>query len=153
MQGEGVRTDAQGAFLIAAAPAGQIAVSCDGLWSNYSDGLRLVTLQTSQRVDVDVPVVAWSVRVGVSLASMGADIDRRTVPRLVRIQPGGPAALAGFVEGDVIVTVDGVSVSELSAGGVKVLIVHRPPGTKVKVGVTRGAKTVNGELTLAEAPF
>jgi len=93
------------------------------------------------------------VRAGVSLASMGADIDRRTVPRLVRIQPGGPAALAGFVEGDVIVTVDGVSVSELSAGGVKVLIVHRPPGTKVKVGVTRGAKTVNGELTLAEAPF
>ena len=116
--GEGVRTDAQGAFLIAAAPAGQIAVSCDGLWSNYSDGLRLVTLQPSQRIDVDVPIVAWSLRAGTALASMGAEIDRRALPRLVRIQPGGPAALAGFVEGDIIVSVDGASDTELSPGGV-----------------------------------
>lgn len=154
-QGEGVRTDAQGAFLITAAPAGQIAVTCDGLWNNYSDGLRLITLQASQRVDIDVPVVAWSEASSVkTLAGMGAEIDEvAQVPRVVRVKPGGPAALAGFLDGDVIVSVDGVSVTELSPGGVQIVLVNRPPGSKVKVGVTRGAKTVTGEITLREAPL
>jgi S1-C subfamily serine protease len=68
------------------------------------------------------------------------------------VQPHGPAAVAGFLEGDVIVTVDAASVSELSPRGVWVLIVNRPPGTKVKLGVTRAGKTVTGEVTLGEAP-
>lgn len=154
-QGEGVHTDAQGAFLITGAPAGQIAVACDGLRNSYTDGLRLITLQPSQRVDLDVTVVEWSEVGGVRiLASMGADVDGLAlVPRLARVQPGGPAALAGFLDGDLIATVDNASVSELSPDGVQILIMSRPPGTKVKLGVTRGAKTVSGELTLAEAPF
>ncbi|MBA3459917.1 MAG: sigma-70 family RNA polymerase sigma factor [Deltaproteobacteria bacterium] len=151
-QGDGVRTDAQGAFMIPAAPAGQIAVSCDGLSSNYSDGLRLVTLQAAQRIDVDVPVVGATEVSGVTLASIGADRDPRAlVVRLIRIKPGGPAALAGLIEGDVVVTVDGVSVTELSPGGAWLLIWNRAPGTKTKLGVTRGGKLVNAELTAAEA--
>lgn len=74
-----MRTDSQGAFLIAAAPAGPSAVSWDGLWRNYSDGL-------------------------------------------------------------------------LSPRGAHVLIINRPPGTKVKLGVTRASKIVTGEVTLGEAP-
>ncbi len=85
---------------------------------------------------------------------MGAEIDEvAQVPRVVRVKPGGPAALAGFLDGDVIVSVDGVSVTELSPGGVQIVLVNRPPGSKVKVGVTRGAKTVTGEITLREAPL
>ena len=38
--------------------------------------------------------------------------------------------------------------TELSPGGVYVVIVNRPPGTKVKLDVTRDGKTVPIELTL-----
>jgi len=151
--GDGVRTDSRGAFLIAAAPAGPIAVSCDGLWRNYSDGLRLITLRSAERADLDIPVVAWSEEPGTTMGGLGAELDPRVlVPRLVRVQPGGPAAVAGLQEADVIITVDAASVTELSARGVYILIINRPPGTKVKLGVTRAGKTVTGEVTLGEAP-
>ncbi len=151
--GDGVRTDAQGAFSIAAAPAGEIAVSCDGLWRNYSDGLRLITLQPAQRTELDVPVVAWSQEPGTTLGGFGAALDPLAlVPRLVHVQPGGPSAAAGLQEGDVIVSVDAASVTELSPRGVFVLLVNHPPGTKVKLGVTRAGKTVTGEITLGDAP-
>jgi len=70
------------------------------------------------------------------------------VPRLVHVQPGGPAAVAGFLEGDVITSVDGASVAELSQRGVWVLVVNRAPGSKVKVTVTRAGKPIAGELVL-----
>jgi RNA polymerase sigma factor (sigma-70 family) len=149
---EGVRTDAQGAFLLASAPAGSIAVSCDGLWRSYSDGLRLLTLQPSQRVDIDVPVVRWSQEPGMTRGNLGADLDARMlVPRLVRVAPKGPAGLAGIRDGDVIVTVDGRSVTELSPDGAHGLVINRSPGTKVPIGLSRGATTVTVEVTLGEA--
>jgi S1-C subfamily serine protease len=151
--GEGTRTDAQGAFVIAAAPAGQIVVSCGGLWRNYSDGARLVTLAPAQRADLDVPVVAWSEEPGTTLGGIGAELeDRVLVPQLVRVQPAGPAGTGGFHDGDLVVTVDGASVTELSPHGVWALIVNRSPGTKVKLGVTRAGKSVTGEITLGDAP-
>ena len=151
--GEGVRTDAQGAFVIATAPAGPISLSCDGLWRNYSDGLRMITLQPGKRSDIDVPVVALSEEPGITLGGIGADFDPSVlVPRLLRVQPGGPAAIAGFQNGDVITTVDGTSVAELSPNGVWTLIVNRAPGTKIKLVATRGGKSVAGEIALGEAP-
>jgi hypothetical protein len=151
--GDGARTDAQGAFLIAAAPAGTLSVRCDGLWRNYSDGLRLITLQPAQRADIDVRVVGIKDDPVTVIGGFGADFDERLlVPRLVRVQPGGPAAVAGLLEGDQVITIDAASVSELSLRGVWLLIINRPPGAKVKIGVTRGSKTVNAELTLGEAP-
>jgi RNA polymerase sigma factor (sigma-70 family) len=150
--GEGVRVDAQGAFLMAAAPAGQIAIWCDGLWQNYSNGLRLITLSPSQRTDIDVPVVAWSEEPGTTLGGFGAEFDPRIlVPRLVSVKPGGPAAAAGLQDGDVIVAVDGASVTELSPRGAWTLIINRAPGSKVKVTVSRAGKTVVGEVVLGPA--
>jgi uncharacterized GH25 family protein len=149
--GEGVRTDAHGAFLISTAPAGQISIWCDGLWRNYSNGLRLITLQPSQRVDVGVPVVAWSVEPGTTLGGLGAELDPRVlVPRLVAVAPRGPAAVAGFQDGDIIVAVEGASVTELSPRGVWTLIVNRAPGSRVKLGATRAGKTVSGEVVLGD---
>ena len=151
--GDGARSDSQGAFLIAAAPAGPITIRCDGLWRNYSDGLRLITLQPAQRADVDVPVVGISEEPGITLGGLGADLDDRVlVSRLVHVQPAGPAAVAGLREGDVITTVDAASVTELSRRGAWLLIVNRVPGTKVKLGVTRAGTSVLGEVTLGEAP-
>jgi len=150
---DGARSDAQGAFSISSAPAGDIVVYCYGLWRLYSDGLRLITLQASQSADVDVPVVAWA-DTAHTLASFGADFDYQVlVPRFIRVRPGGPAATAGFQDGDVIGSVDGVSVTNLSPTGVRSLISNRPPGSKVKLGVTRAGKSVSGELTLGEFSF
>ena len=146
--GEGVRTDAQGAFLLDA-PVGDIAVWCDGLWSQYSDGLRVLSLSPNQRVDLDVPVVGWSQGVSWTMSGLGAELDERLlVPAFMRVTPRGPAALAGFADGDVITNVDGVAVTDLSPRGVLVLIVNRAPGTKVKVVAMRGDKSVSGEVTL-----
>jgi hypothetical protein len=148
---DGVRTDAQGAFSITSAPAGDIAVSCNGLWRLYSDGLRLITLQMTQSTDVDVPIVAWA-DTAHTVASFGAKLDYQVlVPRFIGVRPGGPAATGGFQDGDVIVSVDGVSVTNLSPTGVWILISNRPPGSKVKLGVTRGEKSITGEMTLGEA--
>ena len=150
--GDGARTDAQGAFIIAAAPAGPIAILCDGLWRTYSEGLRLVTAQPAQRIDVDVPVVRWSDDVIALRSNLGAELDPGVlVPRLVHVAPNGPAATARFADGDVIVSVDGASVTELSPDGVFGLLVYRAPGTKVRVSAMRGATTVSGEITLGEA--
>jgi len=150
--GDGARTDAQGAFLINAAPAGDIAVFCDGLWRLYSDGARLVTLQSSLRLDVDVRVVAWTDELH-AMAGFGAELDTQTlVARLIRVKPGGPAAVAGFVDNDIVVAVDGASVTELSHDGVWILISNHPPGTKVKLTVTRAGKPISGELVLSENP-
>jgi RNA polymerase sigma factor (sigma-70 family) len=155
LPGDGVRTDAQGAFLIAAAPAGPIAVTCDGLLQTYSDGLRLITLTAGQRVDLDEPVVGWTHVDGLTpLASIGAFIDAGgLIARLVNVEPGGPAATAGFADGDVVVGVDGTSVTELSANGVWLFLVNRQPGTKMKLAATRNGKTITGELTLGDRPL
>ena len=150
---DGTRTDAQGGFLIDGAPAGPIAVWCDGLWRTYSDGMRLVTLAPSQRSDIDVPVVAWSEEPGTTLGGPGFELDRTVlVPQIVNVQPKGSAALAGFQQGDIIVSLDGASVSELSTRGVWVLLINRPPGSKVKIGAMRAGKPFNGEIVLGEAP-
>jgi hypothetical protein len=147
--GDSVRSDAQGAFVIAAAPGGEIAVVCDGLWRNYSDGLRMITLSPSQRVELDVPVVAWRDETVRTLGGPGLALDQRLlVPRIAQVAPGGPAATAGLKVDDVIVGVDGAPVTELSPRGVYVLIVNRAPGTKVKLDVTRGGAKISAEVTL-----
>lgn len=143
--GDAVQTDGQGAFVLDA-PSGDLAISCDGLSAQYSDGLRLIALPATQRVDVEVLVVPWS---GSALAGIGAELDPRVlVPRLVRVRRGGPAAAAGFADGDVITAVDGSSVAALSAGGAWLLLVNRAPGTTVKVEAARGGTTIGGEIVL-----
>ena len=148
--GAEVRTDAQGAFVLDA-PVGDIAVSCRGLWTLYSDGLRATTLAPAQRLELDVPVVAWKEQPW-TLGGLGADIDLRViVPRFMQVRAGGPVARAGFSDGDVITSVDGASVAELSPGGVWVLLVNRAPGSRVKIEATRAGKTIAGEAVLGPA--
>ena len=151
--GDGVRTDAQGAFTITAAPAGTISVACDGLWRNYSDGLRMITLAAGQRTDLDVKVVELLGAPTTVFAGLGADFDPQLlVPRVVRVQPGGPAAAAGLLEGDLVIAVDDAPVTELSTRGVWLAILNRQPGSKVKIGVTRGGKTISADVTLGNVP-
>ncbi len=71
---------------------------------------------------------------------------------LSRVKPGGAAATAGFANGDQLQSVDGVAVGELSPNGAWILIANRPPGSKVKLTVMRGAQSITGEVTLTEMP-
>jgi S1-C subfamily serine protease len=73
------------------------------------------------------------------------------VPRLVAIVPAGPAATAGFAEGDVVAAVDGAAVDTLSPQGVRLLIINRAPGTHVRIAVTRGGKSITADVVLANA--
>ncbi len=150
--GIGARSDRDGAFELASAPAGDIAISCWGAGSTYSDGQRLLTVGPGQRLDVDVPVVDVRHEVSITIGGMGADFDRQSmVPRLDRIDPRGPAAGAGLVNGDVVIAVDDASVTDLSPRGVWTLITNRAPGTAVKVMVRRGSRTVAVDLVLGPA--
>jgi membrane-associated protease RseP (regulator of RpoE activity) len=150
--GDGVRTDPGGRFELTSVPAGDIAIFCthdQGTSADavYTNGVRLVSMAPAQRLEIDVPVVKMPEN-GV-LAGIGSDFDHTIfVPRLDRVQPGGPAASAGLQDGDIVIAVDGASVTELSPLGVWVLITNRPPGATVRLTVRRGAKTVAGSLTL-----
>jgi RNA polymerase sigma factor (sigma-70 family) len=146
-----VRSGADGRFVLSAAPAGDVVVFCGGLWHTHSDGLRMVTLAPSKRQEIDVPVVAWRDEVARTIGGIGAEIGGGAlIPRLSRVREDGPAAAAGLRDGDRVVAVDGVSVTELSPGGIFVLIANRPPGTVVKVTAARAGKAFTGDLVLGE---
>ena len=147
--GNNTQTDAQGAFELAAVPAGDLAIVCWNQGGLYTSGIRLVTAETSQHLAVDVPVVKIRQDVSSPLGGLGAEFDAQTfIARLYRVQPGGPAASAGFQDGDIVTAVDGASVTELSPMGVRFLIINRPPGTAIKVTVRRADQTVTANVTL-----
>jgi S1-C subfamily serine protease len=66
------------------------------------------------------------------------------------LTPGGPADTAGIKVGDVLVAVNGSHVAGVSAL-VKDIQAH-PPGTKVSVGLYRGAKQMTVTVTLGAEP-
>lgn len=143
------RTGRHGEFKIPAAPPGDVLVRCAGLERLYSDGLRALTLAPTQGLDIDVPVVAWQDTVAQPIADVGADINLDAlVPRLTRVQAGGPAAQAGLRDGDLVTQVDHASVTELSPTGVRMLITNRRPGSKVFLGVSRNGETIQAELII-----
>ena len=147
--GDGARTDREGVFELAAVPAGEIAIACNSQGISYTDGLRLVTVASSQRTEVDVPVVPIRQDVSFILAGIGGELDLQSfVARLNRVAPGGPSATAGLQSGDVVIAVDDVSVTELSPRGVWFQIANRPPGTSVGLKVRRGDRTATGTLVL-----
>lgn len=148
--GDSARSDAQGTFVLTA-PAGDLVIGCAGLDRVYSDGLRLVTLSPSRRLELEVPVVALREDVALTLAGFGAELETGALqPYLVQVDPEGPAAAAGLRDGDRVVAVDGAPVTELSPRGVRMLIQNNPPATTVEITVDRGGRTVTGEVILVE---
>jgi RNA polymerase sigma factor (sigma-70 family) len=151
LAGDGARTDVLGRFTITPAPAGDVVVSCTGLWRLYSDGIRALVLAPTERAEVDIPIVAWRDQVPLVVGDLGAGFDPQFIgARLARVEPGGPAATAGFQDGDVVIAVDGTAVTELSATGVRILITNRAPGSNVTVAATRAGRAVTGTIVLGE---
>ncbi len=145
------RTDGQGAFAIAAAPAGDVAVWCNGLNWQYSTGLRPVVVPAGKSIDVEVPVMSWDLSHGRPMSSLGAGFaDAIDAARLIGVKPGGPASTAGLTDGDVVTTVDGLDVTSLSSDGVDVAIINRSPGTRVPITVVRAGKSITATVVLGE---
>lgn len=69
---------------------------------------------------------------------------------VMAVEPDGPAAVAGFEAGDVVVAIDGVAVDN-DTGLTDALFAHEP-GDTVSITVTRDGGDVELEVTLGERP-
>jgi S1-C subfamily serine protease len=88
---------------------------------------------------------------GPNRAVLGVQIDSekgKNGVRVLSVSPGGPAAEAGMLKDDVIVSVDGVSMAENSLVGQMQKV---KPDQKVKVKVLRGGK--NKDLLVVARPM
>ena len=97
------------------------------------------------RIEVDVPVVAWTDPTAHTIGILGAEVGDGL--QLAQVQPRGAAAAAGFAAGDVVTTVDGLAVAELSPFGAW-LFSNRAPGSTVKLVVTRAGKRIAADVVL-----
>lgn len=69
---------------------------------------------------------------------------------ITEVSEGGPAAAAGLLPGDIVVSIDGVAIDEQNAFA-EVLFLHKP-GDTVTVVVLRGDQNLTVMLTLTERP-
>ena len=69
---------------------------------------------------------------------------------LVGVEPGGPAAQAGLVVGDIITTWDGETVH--SVGSISERLGTDAVGKTVKLGVVRGGNAITVDVTIGERP-
>jgi hypothetical protein len=66
------------------------------------------------------------------------------------VSPGGPAAEAGIVVGDVITAIDGKPVVTEGLSDARISLRARPAGTKVEIAVTRGTEKTVVTLVLRD---
>jgi hypothetical protein len=132
------RSDTRGRVVIDPAPAGSVAVLCVMPSFRMSIPSADVTLKAGGHVTVQLASVGlrdWP-------SSIGTEFDARwTAPRVARVLPNSPAAGAGILAGDLVVSVDGVSVAGLNGNGVWHLIDSHDIGSEVTLGIARGAIT------------
>lgn len=132
------RSDANGHLVLDPAPAGAVTARCEiqGRWSAPSSDL---TLEAGSRASVKLYTVEVLRENG---SYTGATFDWRvTAPRIATVVPKSPAAVAGLVPGDIVTSVDGVSVAGLNGQGVWALLASAPVGTEAKIVIQRGATT------------
>jgi 2-alkenal reductase len=67
-----------------------------------------------------------------------------------QVEPGGPAAKAGLVEGDIITAVDGKQLSDSIT--LRQVLLSDAPGTPVNLSVLRDGKTLQLNVTLGTRP-
>jgi membrane-associated protease RseP (regulator of RpoE activity) len=112
--------------------AGEIILTCH---ANGVAGSRLVTLPANQTTEVVVrivqPAMAGSIDAQISQGSRAFEL----------IEAKGAAAKAGVQVGDVVLAVDGTSVSDLDGRGTMQVITQRAPGTTAALTIQRGGAT------------
>jgi hypothetical protein len=112
------------------------------LCSHDDDGPMLVTLSNLDALRRALDhTSSTKVRLGVTLAD-----DPAGAMTIGKIDPDGPAAAAGLQVGDAIVSIDGISVLDVSAIGAA--LSNRAPGDTVAVTVLRDAAQLTVAVTL-----
>jgi S1-C subfamily serine protease len=114
-----------------------------------SDVAQRVATDLIAHKTVHVPYIGVGSRDPVSAAEAGSPFDGPGVV-VTQVQTGTPAAQAGIQVGDILVSIDGVTLENgQTLGGV--LQRHRA-GDQVPVTLRRGGQTINATVTLAERP-
>jgi protocatechuate 3,4-dioxygenase beta subunit len=144
-------SDARGEFRLEGVPVGAVHVGCadDSVLAQAQ-----VTVTENQVTHVELTADKRATpddRTGVAGLTLAAPLDEVMV---AAIAPGGPAARAGIVVGDVVLRVQEIEIAGLriDAAGALSLIENSPPGSQVKLALERADKEITVTLTLAEAP-
>jgi S1-C subfamily serine protease len=105
-------------------------------------------------IDIAVDVAAQLQATGKALHGWlgvtGGDADDPTGALVYEVAPDGPAAEAGIRQGDVIVTLDGSEVRDMSR--LTSLVRERHPGDRVPVGVIRDGENLEIDCQLDGGP-
>jgi RNA polymerase sigma factor (sigma-70 family) len=127
---EAVPTDARGAFRLTS-PAGEISLLCMG--ANRS-GNRLAIAARDRTTNIDVLTVALT---QTEPGTIDAELEwlGRRIRELVK---DGAADRAGLAIGDEVIAVDGVSVVDLVARELMLVITQRRAGTTAQLTILRG---------------
>ena len=125
--------DDNGAFVIDRRP-GAVAVTCFGTGPSYSNGRAELTVTPGQDASCEIPVV--KIAQNVQFGSIGAQIQPGPMPvRFMTVTPRGTADRAGVRAGDIVSTVDGASVLKLTPMAVQIIVLQRPIGATVHLGL------------------
>ncbi len=138
-------TDASGAFTLGGLSAGacSLFVTAEGHHSRMVPGVR-----TDDSITVDLTATQPGEEARIESAGINAAVQADGDRLLIqRVSPGGGADLAGIKDGDIIVRVAGVAVTEL---GMQAAVEHLrgPPGTIVVVTLRRPPSDANFDLTV-----
>ncbi len=140
------RTDAQGQFVIDPTPAGAIVAYCyDVETFELSTARAFVTLTAGTRGTARLTAVR---RIKPGLGGIGVELDSRAAPVAIsNVLSGGAAERAGIRAGDQLLALDGRTVENLTAKGVRFLIAGAAVGSKLAVTLRR-----NGEQRTVNVP-
>ncbi|MBS1119144.1 MAG: hypothetical protein H6Q90_1372 [Deltaproteobacteria bacterium] len=142
-------TDDGGHFTVKNVPRGKLSINGWPKDWNESDyaSLRVIRLvEGTGTVDLgDLTILRKRLKPGEPVGELGIHFAQQppTTPpdkrelKVSFIDPQGAAAKTDLKVGDVITTIDGVSVTGESAGQARVLM-RAPPGTKLALGLARG---------------
>ncbi len=142
-------TDESGRFVVENVPRGKVAIRGWPKDWNESDymGMQVVrAVDGTGTVDVgDLTIIRKRVKQGDPVGELGihfAQQPQSTPPdkrelKVSFIDPAGPAAKADIKVGDMITSIDGVSIVG-EASGQSWVLMRAPPGTKLALGLARG---------------
>jgi PDZ domain-containing protein len=133
------KSDATGRARLDPSPAGAVTVECALNTEKWSMPSADLTVEPGGRAAVTLYGVELSSE---NPSDPGLSFDRhRTAPVIATVTPGGNAAKAGVMPGDLVISVDGVSVAKLNASGVDILLRSHNGGDDIVLGVQRGTGT------------